>query len=149
MSLFLPAISAAINAEDRVNANHRLTVTAAALAVHRARHEAYPVSLEELVPDVLETVPIDLYSGKPLLYERRGEGYLLYSVFEDGDPNGGNSQDGEVVDGEWLKTPAEDAWNSDRGVDLVIRVPRPPFELPPLPDPNATEFGYGGYGGEF
>ncbi len=144
MGLFLPALSAATNAEDRVNAHHQMAVTAAALAVHRAEQGEYPERLEQLVPGVLDAPPLDLYSGKPFLYERRGEGYLLYSVYEDGEDNGGNSMDGDIVAGEYIEeSDAEAAWNDGRGIDLVIRVPAPRAKLPPLPEPG---FGYG-YGG--
>ena len=32
------------------------------------------------MPDYLSQVPIDPYSGRPLIYRRTAEGYLLYSV---------------------------------------------------------------------
>jgi hypothetical protein len=100
LGLFFPAVSRAIEMEDKQNVTLELTRLAAALAQFRAENGAYPEKLDELVPGVLSNVPNDPYSGKPLMYSREGEGFLLQSV----GPKG--------VDG-----PA-------------VRAPRPRFELP-------------------
>lgn len=53
-----------------------------ALRVWRAEHGTWPESLDELVPIILPAVPADPFSpeGQPLHYDRKGNGYLLYSV---------------------------------------------------------------------
>jgi len=64
----------------------------ASLAVerYRLRHETLPASLEELVPEFMASVPLDPFDGKPLRYKLRDtEGYLLYTIGEDGIDNGG------------------------------------------------------------
>lgn len=110
--LFLPAVQAASQVEDRSQTTSALTRTAAALAVYRARHGEYPDELAALVPDVLPELPLDLYSEKPFIYERKSDGgYLLYSVFENGVDDGGTDIGKDQA-------------------DLVIRVPVPPFKLP-------------------
>lgn len=58
--------------------------TAFALAAFRADHARYPDKLNELFPRYLAAIPKDRFSGGPLRYERRGEGYLLYSVGHNG-----------------------------------------------------------------
>ncbi len=65
--------------------------TAALVAVRRYAldHGEYPKTLEELVPDYLKAVPVDLYDEQPLRYERMGDDYLLYSVGEDMVDDGG------------------------------------------------------------
>ncbi len=137
LSLILPATSAAFNAEDRTSTQLELTRLAAALAVYRAEQGAYPEQLAELVPGVLPKLPVDLYSGhlhldRSFLYERKDDGgFLLYSVFENGIDDGGDSMSGEVVDGEWVGEPPEDSDYSKS--DLVIRVPVPGLEFPALP----------------
>jgi len=125
LSLFLPAVGAAVDAKDRDQANFILVRLAAALAVHRSRTGEYPTSLDELVPAALADIPLDPYTKRPLIYERRGEGYLLYSVFENGVDDGGASIDGAIIDGEWL--PPEDVSGAPE-CDLVIRLPMPPWE---------------------
>ena len=132
LSLTLPAVSAAFSSEDRTSTQLELTRLAAALAVYRAEQGAYPEQLAELVPGVLSKLPVDLYSEKSFLYERKDDGgFLLYSVFENGIDDGGDSMSGEVVDGEWVKVPSEDFDYSEG--DLVIRVPVPGLEFPALP----------------
>jgi hypothetical protein len=69
----------------------RLRLLLADLAIRRFRleHGKDPETLAELVPKILHTVPIDPFSGKPLIYRPRPEGYLLYSVGFDRVDDGG------------------------------------------------------------
>ncbi len=91
MAIFTPALSAAMEAEDRANTHLLLHQVAAALAVHRLERGAYPEQLDELVPGLLKTVPIDPY-GRPLVYRRTDqEGYLLYSLGVNGVDDRGSS----------------------------------------------------------
>ncbi|MDB6110705.1 MAG: hypothetical protein JWR69_2455 [Pedosphaera sp.] len=70
----------------------RLMVTAIALKRFHLVHGAYPERLEILVPDYLQRPPIDPMDGKPLRYRLRPGGeFLLYSVGEDGEDNGGDA----------------------------------------------------------
>ena len=134
ISYMLPATSASLNAEDRTNTQLEITRLAAALAVYRAEQRAYPEELADLVPGVLLKLPVDLYSGQSFLYERKDDGgYLLYSVFENGIDDGGDSiMNGEVINGEWGGEQPEGFDYSKS--DLVIRVPVPEFEFPTLPN---------------
>ena len=54
-ALMLPAIEAALAAEERTNSMSLLMPVAAALAEYRAEHGEYPQKLEELVPGILKT----------------------------------------------------------------------------------------------
>jgi len=84
-----------------------------------------------LVPGVLPKLPIDLYSGKAFLYERKGDGgYLLYSLFENGIDDQGTDMSGEMEGGEWIDERDVDVDYTKS--DLVIRVPVPTFEFPAL-----------------
>ncbi|MCA9230158.1 MAG: hypothetical protein KDA57_05880 [Planctomycetales bacterium] len=131
-SLFLPALESAAYAEDRSIAILDMTRVAAALAVYRAEHGEYPEQLAVLTPEILPEVPLDLYSGAPLIYERKADGgYLLYSVFENGTDERGTSQADQIVDGEWVDAPPEGLRRDTS--DLVIRVPEPAFKLPDPP----------------
>ncbi len=83
-------------------ATRRLTVTAIALKRYQLAHNAYPASLSELVPQYLAEVPIDFMDGKPLRYKRQPDGnFLLYSVGEDGEDNGGDPT--PTTGNGWLK----------------------------------------------
>ncbi len=73
----------------------RLLVTAIALKRFHLQNGAYPTNLNELAPDYLKQVPMDFMDGKPLRYRLRADGdFLLYSVGEDGEDNGGDASPG-------------------------------------------------------
>ena len=48
------------------------------------------------VPEYLRRVPLDPFSGKPVIYRLEGSNWLLYSVGEDGVDNGGEPVTGSV-----------------------------------------------------
>ena len=79
-----------------------------ALSAWRGDHDSYPESLADLVPKYLEAVPLDLYTDRPLRYERMADGYCVYSV-------GNNGIDDE---GRGYKDKPE-------GDDLAVRMPLP------------------------
>lgn len=70
----------AFEADDRCTMRMQLSYCAFALAAWKAVHGSYPETTDQLVPDVLKTVPIDIFTGQPLIYRRSETGYLLYSV---------------------------------------------------------------------
>ena len=65
-------------------ANDALLRTALALRIYLLENGSYPISLEELVPDLLSAVPIDPNdeSGKPIRWD--AERCMLWSVGKDG-----------------------------------------------------------------
>ncbi len=71
----------------------------------------YPAKLADLAPKYLATVPDDLFSGKPLVYQPAKEGYLFYSVGVNGTDDGG----------QLLTDPGDPA--TGRGDDLGVRMP--------------------------
>jgi hypothetical protein len=83
----------------RIRAHLDLARTALALERQRLVTRELPECLEELVPWYLPQVPVDPFDGKPIRYRRRQPGYLLYSVAEDGQDNGGQERD-DVKNGE-------------------------------------------------
>jgi hypothetical protein len=141
LGLFLPAVNAAVAAEDRANTMLELTRLAATLAVYRAEHGAYPEKLDDLVPNVLQELPRDLYNARPFVYKRDGEGYLLYSTGENGTDDGGSNQQMRIFKGQQsselseANAQAPDATIPAEADDMSIRVPRPAFELPDLTVP--------------
>ncbi len=72
-----------------------------AVAVERFRlaHERLPEGLEQLVPEFLDAVPLDPFTGDPLRYVRTQDGYAVYSVGADGEDNGGTRvvRDGDAI----------------------------------------------------
>jgi hypothetical protein len=75
----------------QTEASRRLLITTIALKRFHLRYGKWPETLDELVPDFLEKVPIDFMDGKPLRYKFvDAKRYLLYSVGEDGKDDGGD-----------------------------------------------------------
>jgi len=68
-----------------------------ALSLYRAEHGTYPETLDALVPNFLDSIPVDFWE-EPLRYAREGVGYHLYSIGENGvDDDGANESDGGAV----------------------------------------------------
>jgi len=65
-----------------------------ALMIESYRREKgnLPQTLQELVPQFGQEIPADPFSGRDLLYRAQPEGFVVYSVFEDGRDDGGEIQ---------------------------------------------------------
>ena len=83
------------------------------LAVERYRvaHASLPETLDQLVPDYLAAVPVDPFDGALLRYKRFDRGFLVYSVGEDGQDDGGKQEPKKTEK-------AGETW------DLVFRIER-------------------------
>ncbi len=67
-----------------------------AVAIERYRRvhdDQLPNMLTDLTPGLIDTMPIDPFSGKPLLYKRTATGYIVYSVGANRVDDGGVIQD--------------------------------------------------------
>jgi hypothetical protein len=111
IATLLPAIVKVQSAADRHEQSLQNLRVAIALDAYRKDHGDYPTKLDALVPVYLKTIPLDLFSGKPLKFEKSPDGYLLYSI-------GPNEADD-------LGRGASD---TPRGDDLPVRVPIPPHK---------------------
>jgi hypothetical protein len=69
-----PSFRAAL---DRHSAMRRLVMSELALRLYRQERGEFPKSLESLVPQFLPAVPIDPFSGKPLVYRSTGNAVTL------------------------------------------------------------------------
>ena len=133
-SLFLAipiqSIDQALKVRDRDQTHMALIRVAAALALYRIQEGAYPGALNDLIDvNIVRALPDDPYTDQPFVYQRRGDGYLLYSLYENSVDDGGNDAEQPIVGGEWIDD--IDFRQPDRNAsDLVIRLPLPPLELP-------------------
>lgn len=66
----LPKFAERVQAED---ARRAVLLAAAAVLEYRARHGAYPARLTDALPKP----PMDPYTGKPLIYQRAGKGFVV------------------------------------------------------------------------
>jgi hypothetical protein len=135
ISLLLPALNATIEAQDRQNTTLDLTRLAAALAVYRAEHGAYPQKLDDLVPTVLKKLPVDLFNAKPFIYQQKDDGYLLYSTGENGADDGGSNAQRKVFEGHAYPRDGDETNPPPKPIppsadDIAIRVPRLQLTVP-------------------
>jgi hypothetical protein len=88
--MILPALTKAYSKEIRHVALMRNAQTACAIERFRlANADRLPDRLDELVPDFLPAVLEDPMDGKPLKYRRLDKGYVVYSVGDDDQDDGG------------------------------------------------------------
>jgi hypothetical protein len=62
-----------------------------ACRLYKSRNGSYPENLGALVPGILKEVPIDPFTGNPLIYRREGEGFIVYSFGSNQKDDGGRS----------------------------------------------------------
>lgn len=62
-----------------------------ACRIFKSRTGEYPENLQALVPALLTDVPIDPFTGDPLVYRREGEGFIVYSLGSNLKDDGGRS----------------------------------------------------------
>jgi hypothetical protein len=113
VTLLMPSIDGASEAEFRMQTRLTLAQVGFALAAYRADAGTYPASLGNLAPRYIAQVPADPFTDQPLHYQPQKDGFLLYSV-------GANGKDDRGA-----------TFSSDpRGDDIVIRIPLAPPAKP-------------------
>ena len=92
-----PALKRADERNQRIAARLRLLTVELALDCYRSEKGHGPAQLEQLVPVNLSRVPLDSFSGRPLIYRASGTNWLLYSVGPDGVDDGGRPAGGSMT----------------------------------------------------
>ncbi len=87
--ILLPETDTLIAVTDGTATRVALAEYGYALAEYHAGFDHYPPELESLVPDYLDAVPLDPFTGDPLKYELTDGGFLLYSVGPNETDDGG------------------------------------------------------------
>jgi hypothetical protein len=101
--------------EDETKGEARLAVAEVALGLklYRGEHGQYPDSLDALSPAFLPVIPADPCTGKPLVYVRQGEGFLVYGIGLNGKDDGGITMTWE--DSKMVNPDTDDvAWRARR-----------------------------------
>jgi len=98
VALVIPNLSYRANRRDSDKTWCDLERVAVALAAYHAEKGRWPAKLTELRPSLLKEIPLDRFSGKPLIYKPREDGYLLYSVGMNMRDDGGPHDDDKPAD---------------------------------------------------
>ena len=85
----LPVLGSAVNKPARSDAKIRDAQVALAVERYRLANGKLPNQLSDLVPSFLPSVPTDPFDGKPLRCKTLAKGYMVYSVGDDREDNGG------------------------------------------------------------
>ncbi len=92
--------------ESTLEAMMLTTKAGLACKIYRMKTGHYPESLDALVPEFLDAVPLDPFTGQPLIYRLQDGGVLIYSVGSNKKDDGGR--------GTWQITqlimPKDDDW---------------------------------------
>lgn len=94
-----PGLTRSAILESRAQADMDLARIALAIERYRLAKGKPPGQLTDLVPAYLVEVPVDPFDGQPIRYRLTEPGYVVYSVGEDGNENGGQEKE-EVGRGE-------------------------------------------------
>jgi len=99
-------VTPAIRLELLLSAHDAITHVAIALQRYHLDHGNYPEDLDQLVPDYLSAIPLDPFTGNPLIYKpNTGDPFLLYSLGNNRIDDGGLENDGNYWQGDLLAAP--------------------------------------------
>lgn len=94
-----------------------------AMKAYKMEQGRLPETLEELVPEYIDAVPLDDFDGKPMRYN--SEKRVIYSVGEDFKDDGGMTKEEQEA---WWKE--EDPWSAEEGYEPdVWQMPDPSFPI--------------------
>ena len=107
VSLFTQTMDSALSPEDHETGDAQATALQPQLCELLARHKNISRSRlhDDLVPTILKKLPVDLYNAKPFVYKRTADGYLLYSMGDNGIDDGANNESMCVLAGRQLVEP--------------------------------------------
>ena len=91
---FLPSLRMLFLGVEKINLNRNATECVIAMSRWRAKHGEWPGSLDMLIGEYLDSVPLDPFDGQPLRYEVTDDGPVLYSIGPDLEDDGGVPSDG-------------------------------------------------------
>jgi len=101
--LLRPIFSKATQRRDHAVASIGLCRAVLALKAYKYERGGYPETLDQLERTLDWKLPEDPFSGQDFVYQRRGEGFMVYSLWSDLDDDGGQPieehryQDGDIV----------------------------------------------------
>ena len=106
--ILIPVFARAVHKRGQAEANIALCRVVLALKAYKYERGAYPDSLEKLKETLDWELPEDPFSGKEFIYQREGEGFILYSISQDLEDDGGMPERDEQ--GKWRGDESDIVW---------------------------------------
>jgi hypothetical protein len=88
----MPAMLRVMTIETRTIAHLRAARVGLAIQRYRLTAGGLPDTLADLVPAYFDVIPTDPFDGNELRYQKRGAGFVIYSVGEDLNDDGGTER---------------------------------------------------------
>ena len=92
LRIIMPALSRVTTIDIRTIAQLRTAQVGLAVERYRLASGSLPDTLSDLVPAYLGAVPKDPFDGKELRYKKLETGFVVYSIGEDGNDDGGKEK---------------------------------------------------------
>ena len=93
IALLLPAMNAAVSAEDQMHMRLRLSQVAIAVERYKRDNDAYPDKLEAIVPEYLPKIPRDDFGPRVVSYVKNADVVRVYSFGRNLNDDGGLSNE--------------------------------------------------------
>lgn len=81
--IFMPVLRNMYIECGRLETERDATSIIIGLEFYNNKNKGYPGKLSDLVPTYLSSLPNDPFSGEPFIYQRRGKGWVMYSIGSD------------------------------------------------------------------
>jgi hypothetical protein len=78
--LLLPNLYTIVLKEATLEAFLDAAKIGVACRIYRSQHGKYPEKISDLVPEILKEEPLDPFTGQPLIYRTKENGFIVYSV---------------------------------------------------------------------
>jgi len=112
LPLILPNLDGVVARKAEHDAAVDVARVGLGLKLFKQKNGAYPDTLDKLAPEFLENIPVDPFTGKPLVYRKTEAGFILYSLGKNQqDDNGTPKPFGPKTTG---KEPYDIAWKCAR-----------------------------------
>lgn len=80
VNILMPALGKAFVTIKQTHYTREATLTVLAIHAFRADTKVWPERLDQLIPQYLPTLPLDMFDGRPLRYRLENGAPLLYSI---------------------------------------------------------------------
>ena len=80
--------------QARNEARMKEGILALTLKIYKEKYGDYPESLNKLTPEILTSLPLDPFTGKNYIYRKKDQGFIVYSLGDNLEDDGGKSHRG-------------------------------------------------------